>query len=61
MLEPRLQAPAYCSSRFQARAADELEQVQEGSAITEMLADYSLMRIRFGRASAATQPANPMI
>lgn len=32
------------SREFQARAADELDLLPEGSAIAEMLADYSVMR-----------------
>jgi uncharacterized protein YceK len=32
------------SRDFQARAADELDLLPEGSAIVEMLADYSVMR-----------------
>lgn len=32
------------SSELQARAADELAQLPDGSAIAEMLADYSVMR-----------------
>ena len=32
------------SREFQARAADELDLLLEGSAIAEMLADYSVMR-----------------
>jgi hypothetical protein len=33
------------SRDFQVRAADELDLLPEGSAIAEMLADYSVMRI----------------
>ena len=46
--EPRI--PTICppvvaySREFQARAADELDLLPEGSAIAEMLADYSVMR-----------------
>jgi len=32
------------SREFQARAADELDLLPEGSAIAEMLADYGVMR-----------------
>ncbi|WP_206678359.1 hypothetical protein [Sphingomonas ursincola] len=32
------------SREFQARAADELDLLPEGSALAEMLADYSVMR-----------------
>ena len=32
------------SREFQARAADELDLLPEGSAIAEMLSDYSVMR-----------------
>lgn len=32
------------SREFQARAADDLAQLPEGSAIVEMLADYAVMR-----------------
>lgn len=32
------------SSEFQARAAEELALLPEGSAVAEMLADYSVMR-----------------
>lgn len=32
------------SSEFQARAADELDLLPEGSPISEMLSDYSVMR-----------------
>ena len=32
------------SSEFQARAADELDLLPDGSAIAEMLSDYSVMR-----------------
>lgn len=32
------------SRKFQARAADELDLLPEGSAIAEMLADYGVMR-----------------
>ena len=33
-----------CSRAFQARAADELDMLPEGSAIAEMLSDYTVMR-----------------
>ncbi len=36
------------SREFQARAAEDLAQLPEGSAIAEMLADYSVMRDRLG-------------
>ncbi|MBZ0130474.1 MAG: hypothetical protein K8F59_15325 [Rhodobacteraceae bacterium] len=46
--EPRIVAvcPAVVeySREFQARAADELEVLPEGSAIAEMLGDYAVMR-----------------
>lgn len=46
--EPRVAAvcPPVVEYRraFQARAADELDLLPEGSAIAEMLADYSVMR-----------------
>jgi hypothetical protein len=41
------------SREFQARAADELDLLPEGSAIAEMLADYSVMR---DQARACSRP-----
>ncbi|MFC7333100.1 hypothetical protein [Rhodocista pekingensis] len=52
--EPRVAAaclPVVEYSRdFQARAADELDLLPEGSAIAELLADYSVMRDQARRA-----------
>ncbi len=46
--EPRMatvcQPVVEYSREFQARAADELDLLPEGSAIAEMLSDYSVMR-----------------
>ena len=41
------------SREFQARAADELDLLPEGSALAEMLADYSVMR---DQARACSRP-----
>ena len=46
------------SREFQARAADELDLLPEGSALAEMLANYSVMRIPMKPAiDSETKPA----
>jgi hypothetical protein len=42
------------SREFQARAAEELDLLPEGSAIVEMLADYSVMRDQAGACQLPT-------